>query len=60
MKKVRRLPIPDPERLTTRELLTAHERVFGPLEPQAKARMLRAVKTGRPEGPWDGMDGLAA
>lgn len=60
MKKVRRLPNPDPECLTTRELLTAHERMFGPLEPQAKARMLRTVETSRPERSWDGMDGLAA
>jgi hypothetical protein len=59
MKKVRRLSVVDPDGLTTAELLDVHERVFGPLEPQAKARIERAVDAGRRES-WDGMDGLAA
>jgi hypothetical protein len=56
----RRLPTADPERLSTDELLAAHERMFGPLEPEAKARMARSADPGRIETRWDGMDGLAA
>jgi hypothetical protein len=37
----------DPERLTTDELLAAHERVFGPLEAQAKVRIQRAADRAR-------------
>ena len=57
-KKPRRLPSMDPGRLTTRELLAAHEQAFGPLTPQAKRRLERAADAA-PET-WDGMDGLAA
>jgi hypothetical protein len=60
MKKSRRVPIADPERLTTDELLAAHERVFGPLEAQAKVRIQRAADAARGPRSWDGMDGLAA
>jgi hypothetical protein len=59
-KTIRRLPSADPERLSIDELIAAHERVFGPLEPQARARIARAADAGRMEGPWTGMDGLAA
>jgi hypothetical protein len=52
--------ITEPERLSTDELLAAHERMFGPLEPQARARLARAADAGRFERPWEGMDGLAA
>ena len=60
MKKIRRLPSVDPERLTTPQLLAEHERVFGPLSKQAKKRLQRAAKGPRPERAWEGMDGLAA
>ena len=60
MKKNRRLPGVDPERLTTHQLLAEHERVFGPLTKQAKQRLRRAAATPRPERAWEGMDGLAA
>lgn len=60
MKKTRPLPSPDPEALTTRELLEAHERVFGPLTAQAKRRLQRAAEAPRVERSWEGMDGLAA
>ena len=59
-KILRRLPNADPERLSTDDLLAAHERVFGPLEPQAKARIARAADRSRIETRWNGMDGLAA
>jgi len=59
-KTIRRLPGADPERLSTDDLIAAHERVFGPLEPQARARIARAADAGRMESPWSGMDGLAA
>jgi len=59
MKKSRRPPMADPEHLTTDELLAAHERVFGPLEAQAKVRIQRAADSARVTR-WDGMDGLAA
>jgi hypothetical protein len=60
MKKTRPLSSPDPERLTTRQLLAEHERVFGPLTAQAKRRLQRAAEVSRVERRWDGMDGLAA
>jgi hypothetical protein len=47
MKKSRRPPMADPERLTTDELLAAHERVFGPLDAQAKVRIQRAADSAR-------------
>jgi hypothetical protein len=59
MIKVLRTTI-EPERMSTDELLAAHERLFGPLEPQARARLARATDTGRFERPGDGMDALAA
>ena len=58
MKKSRRPANTDPERLTTPELLAAHERLFGRLEPQAKRR-IQATADSVPHR-WDGMDGLAA
>ena len=58
MKKPRRPVNTDPERLTTPELLAAHERLFGPLERQAKRRMQDTADSG-PET-RNGMDGLAA
>jgi hypothetical protein len=60
MKKMSRAARQDPELLTTDELLAEHERVFGPLEPQAKRRIERAAEAGRLRVSWDGMDGLAA
>ena len=60
LKKTRRSPGDDPERLTMRELLAEHERVFGPLTAQAKRRLQRAADAPRVERSWDGMDGLAA
>jgi len=59
-KTIRRLPSADPERLSTDDLIAAHERVFGPLEPQARARIARAADARRMESSWNGMDGLAA
>lgn len=62
-KTVRRLSIVDPERLKTSELLAEHERVFGPLTPEAKQRMQRTARAAgfdRTWGAWKGMDGLAA
>ncbi len=59
-KKIRRLTIVDPERLTTNELLDQHERVFGPLAPQAKQRMERTARAAGFDRSWEGMDGLAA
>jgi hypothetical protein len=53
-------PSIDPERLSIDELLAVHERLFGRLEPQARARLARAADAGRFERPWEGMDGLAA
>lgn len=60
MKKNRRLPGVDPERLTTHQLLAEHERVFGPLSKQAKERLRHAAKAPRPARAWEGVDGLAA
>ena len=48
----------DPERLTTPELLAAHERLFGRLEPQAKRRMQATADSGRET--WNGMAGRIA
>jgi hypothetical protein len=59
-KKVHRLTSEECERLTTHELLAAHERVFGPLSAQAKQRMAQRASCARPARTWDGMDGLAA
>ena len=59
MATIRSLPI-DPERMTTAQLLTLHERLFAPLSRQAKARMLTAGTTVSEEPFWQGMDGLAA
>jgi len=59
-KKVGRLSIADPEKLTTDELLAEHERVFGPLTPQAKQRIARTADAAGVERSWEGMDGLAA
>jgi hypothetical protein len=50
----------DPERLSTPDLLDLHERVFGPLEPEARARLQRAAEAARDPNHWRGMDGLAA
>ena len=50
----------DPERLTTDELLDAHERVCGPLAPEAKRRMERTANAAGFGRSWEGMDGLAA
>ena len=60
MKRMSRALRPDPERLTTDELLAEHERVFGPLEPEAKRRIERAAEARRRRCSWKGMDGLAA
>ena len=49
----------DPEHLTIRKLIAEHERVFGPLTPQAKQRLQRAAEAAR-IARWEGMDGLAA
>jgi hypothetical protein len=43
MKRVRSASTVDPEHLTPAELLAAHERVFGPLAPETKRRMLRTA-----------------
>jgi hypothetical protein len=59
-KKIRRLTIADPEELTTNQLLAEHERMFGPLTPQAKQRMERTASTAGFDRSWEGMDGLAA
>lgn len=59
MATIRSLPT-DPERLTTAQLLTLHERLFAPLSRQAKKRMLSAPAALREERGWRGMDGLAA
>jgi hypothetical protein len=60
-KKVRRLPSAEPRDLTTGELLAAHERMFGPLTAQARARLERAADAAESRPPaWRGMDGLAA
>ena len=58
MKTIRRPTPMDPEHLTTRELIAEHERVFGPLTPQAKQRLQRAAEAHLAR--WEGMDGLAA
>ena len=57
MKKPRAVTT-DPERLTTPELLAAHERLFGRLEPQTKRRIQDTADSKRQT--WNGMDGLAA
>ena len=59
MKKIRRPTHTDPVHLTTRELIAEHERVFGPLTPQAKQRLQRAADVAN-VARWEGMDGLAA
>lgn len=59
-RKIRRLTIVDPERLTINELLDEHERRFGPLTPEAKRRMERAAGAAGFDCSWQGMDGLAA
>ena len=60
MKKPRAVTT-DPERLTTPELLAAHERLFGRLEPQAKRRIQHTADSGDSgRDTWNGMDGLAA
>ena len=59
MKTIRRPTQTDPEHLTTHELIAEHERVFGPLAPQAKQRLQRAAEA-RGVARWEGMDGLAA
>jgi len=59
-KTIRRRSITDPEQLTTNQLLAEHERVFGPLTPQAKERMERTAHAAGFDRSWEGMDGLAA
>jgi hypothetical protein len=59
-RKIRRLSSVDAERLTTPELLDEHERVFGPLAPEAKRRMERTASAAGFDRSWEGMDGLAA
>ena len=59
MKSRRREPRPDPERLSMTQLLRLHERIFGPLAPEAKARLQRAARPDEPPVSWVGMDGLA-
>jgi len=59
-KTIRRRTSSDPEQLTTNELLAEHERVFGPLTPQAKERMERTASAAGFDRSWEGMDGLAA
>ena len=49
----------DTEQLSTPALLDEHERVFGPLTPQARRRIERAAESDVPRS-WEGMDGLAA
>ena len=58
MKKSHRPMQTDPEHLTIRKLIAEHERVFGPLTPQAKQRLQRAAEAAR-VARWEGMDGLA-
>ena len=60
MKKIRRVSSADPERLTTNELLDQHERVFGPLTPQARQRMVRTALAAGFDRSWEGMERLAA
>ena len=57
--KVRRLPT-DPRKLTLGQLVAAHERMFGPLTPQARARLTRAAPAEATASGWRGMDGRAA
>ena len=59
MKSSRRPTIADPEHLTTAELLAAHERLFGRLEPQAKRR-IEHIADHTPTDHRHSMDGLAA
>ncbi|HET7344157.1 MAG TPA: hypothetical protein VFL90_22020 [Methylomirabilota bacterium] len=56
--KVRRLPT-DPGKLTLGQLLAVHERMFGPLTPQARARLTAAAAAEEAAPGWPGMDGLA-
>jgi hypothetical protein len=50
----------DLEGLSMTQLLSLHERMFGPLAPQAKTRLERAARSDEPPATWVGMDGLAA
>jgi len=59
MKKRQSAAGSNPEQLSTRALLDEHERMFGPLTPQARRRLERAAEADVPRS-WDGMDGLAA
>ena len=58
--KIRRPSSVDPERLTTNELLDEHERVFGPLTPEARRHLERTATAAGFHRSWEGMDGLAA
>ena len=60
--KVKKIPRPataDPTQLSTLELLAEHERVFGPLTPEAKRRLQRAAD-GELRERWTRPDTLAA
>ena len=59
LKKIHRPTTAEPAHLSTLELLTEHERVFGPLTPQAKRRLQRAAENLHAER-WTVPDSLAA
>ena len=59
LKKLHRPATFEPAHLSIRELLAEHERVFGPLTPEAKRRLQRAADTARGER-WERPDSLAA
>ena len=57
--RIRRPTTAEPADLSTLELLAEHERVFGPLTPQAKRRLRRAAESLDVER-WETPDSLAA
>jgi hypothetical protein len=55
--RTRREPVV--EAASMEDLLRLHERLFAPLDPEGRARMLRAARLGASRA-WRDMDGLAA
>lgn len=60
VKKDRRVRLVPYDALPTEHLLSLHERLFAPLDPKGKRRILDAASRSGWDVRWNGMDGLAA